>query len=160
MTQKRETVGKISSELLGKSPDSVDPIEIERAMHGDYSKNMFDCWSAGRSSFHGDFFIVVITKREPLMPNVLRNYFFSRVSCPTPDYDQTVYHYKKNDDVLDFLWVIPSKDACIQLSEQATSVAPEEWGLLNYVLRFADGSLYKIAKKLNGEAEDSILLVQ
>lgn len=160
MTQRRETVGKISSELIGKSPDSVDPIEIERAMHGDYSKNLFDCWGAGRSNFHDNFFIVVITKMEPLMPNVLRNYFFSRASCPTPDYDQTVYHYKKNEDVLDFLWVIPSKDACLHLVKNAAVVDKAEWGLLNYVLKFADGTLYKMVKNLNGEVKDSCLLVQ
>jgi hypothetical protein len=159
MTKNRETVGKISSDLLIKAPDSVDPIEIERAMHGDYSKNMFECWSSARSHFGSDFFIIVITKKEPLMPNVLRNYFFARESCPTPDYDQTVYHYKKLDDELDFLWVIPSKDACLMFAEQASSIAPEEWGLLGFVLKFADGSLYRLAKKLNNERDDSSVLL-
>lgn len=156
--KKRRTVGDISSELLAKKPESTDPIEIERSMHEDYSKNMLACWTDARAKYTGDFFIVVITKREPLMPNVFRNYFFARSSCPTPDYDQTVYHYKKTDDFLDFLWVIPSKDACLQLKENAAHVPQEEWGLLNFVFKFADGSLYKMAKELNNEMPDSIEL--
>ena len=37
-------------------------------------------------------------------------------------------------------------------------VMPEERQLLQFVLDFADGSLFQLAKKLNGETIDSILL--
>ena len=156
----RETVGKISLDLLNKTPITQDPIEIERAMHGEYLKNILNCISDASNAFSNDTFIVVITKKEPLMPNVLRNYFLSRSSCPTPDYDQTVYHYKKDSDNIALLWVIPSKDTCLTLKENASSVAIEEWELLSNVLKFADGTLYKLAKKLNNEMEDSSELVQ
>ena len=159
MMKNRETVGKISSDLINKTPDSVDPVEIEREMQGDYGKNLLECWNTSRNTYGGDFFIIVITKKEPLMPNVLRNYFFSRESCPSPDYDQAVYHYRKNDDVLDFLWVIPSKDACLMFIDQASSIVPGEWGLLAFVLKFADGSLYRLSKRLNNEIDDSALLI-
>ena len=42
-TRSRDTVGKISSDLLNKTPYSNDPIEIERAMHEDYVKNVTAC---------------------------------------------------------------------------------------------------------------------
>jgi hypothetical protein len=160
MTDKRPTVGKIASELLAKTPDSIDPIEVEQTLHDNYEVNLLECFNNAKKDMQGDFFIVVITKKEPLMQNVLRNYFFARRSCPTPDYDQTVYHYKSEHDFLDFVWVIPSKHACLTLMDHKIDLVPEQWGLLEFVLQFADGTLYRKAKKLNNEAIDSSLIIQ
>ena len=160
---KRDTVGKYALDLANKVPDSRDPIELEQEMHAEYEKNIFECIEKCKKSFQVPvgswFYVVVLTKREPLMPNVLRHYFLGRLSCPTPDYDQAVYAYDPHQDRIDFLWVIPSRDAAQHLRDNALQVAPAEKDLLNYVLQFADGTLFKIAKKLNGEAEDSPLLV-
>jgi hypothetical protein len=155
---RRETIGKISSELLAKQPDSLSPIEIERTLHQDYEKNIFECIDRGKKDFYGDFFVVVITKQEPLMQNVLRHYFICRLSCPSPDYDQTVYKYTRATEIIEFIWVIPSRETCFTLKENSTQVVPAEYGLLEFVLKFADGTLYKLAKSLNGEADDSALL--
>ena len=159
-TKTRETVGKISSELLNKIPDTTDPIALERAMHGEYVDNIDGCVRVSRNDYPNNFFVVVITKKERVMQNVLRNYFFARSTCPTPDYDQTVYQYIKEDDRLDLLWVIPSKDACMMFVEQRALVDPSEYELLNFVLQFADSTLYKLSKKLNGEELKSNMLVQ
>lgn len=151
MEEKKDTVGKISLELMQKEPDTRNAIELEREMHTEYEKNIYDCIENNKNKFHGNFFIVVITKMEPLMKNVLRNYFFARHSCPTPDYDQTLYYYNKDQESIEFLWVIPSRDACKLLKEYALEVVPEEKGLLKFVLDFADGTLMNITKKLNKE---------
>ena len=158
--QTRDTVGKISTDLLAKTPYSNDPIEIERALHKDYVKEVTACIETNKNQLVGDFFVVVLTKKESLMENVLRHYFFARSSCPTPDYDQTVYHYHADIENIEFLWVIPSKDACITFMEQSSSIAPEEWGLLYFVLKFADGTLFKQAKILNNEKLDTPELIQ
>lgn len=155
---KRDTVGKISSELIQKMPESQDPIELERAMHENYERHIFDCVDRGTKEFFGDFYVIVITKRERLMNNVIRDYFFPRQSCPTPDWDQVVYRYHRTAEILEFLWVIPSKDTCEHLTINALSVVESERDLLNFVLEFNDGSLLRLAKKLNGEQIDSPLL--
>jgi hypothetical protein len=155
----RETVGKYALKALEKEPVSRDPIEIERMLHQDYDKNMFECLDRCKKEFDGDFYIVVITKKEPLMQNVLRHYFFGRISCPTPDYDQTVYKFSRATEVIEFIWVVPSRECCLTLRENVAEVAPAEYPLLDFVLKFADGTLFKLAKQLNGEAEDSSLLV-
>lgn len=151
----RDTVGKVAYDLLQKNESPQSAIDLEREMHKDYVQNIHDAIFRGKQDFSGNFYIVVITKKEPLMKVVIRNYFTPRKSCPTPDYDQTVYRYKRADDLLEFLWVIPSKDTCILLKENALQVAPEEQELLRYVLDFADGTLFKLAKKLNGEKLNS-----
>jgi hypothetical protein len=44
------------------------------------------------------------------------------------------------------------------MTENAIAIPESERELLNFVLDFQDGTLLKLAKKLNGEEEDSPLL--
>jgi hypothetical protein len=85
------------------------------------------------------------------MQNVLRNYFFPRNSCPTPEWDQAVYFYSRKDEKIDFMWVIPSKDTCKLFKENALLIAPEEKELLQFILEFEDGTLLEKSRLLNGE---------
>jgi hypothetical protein len=155
----KKTIGKIATELAQKSHDNTHTAhdQMEESL-SDWDKNIFECVERSKKDFSGDFYLVVVTKKERLLTNVIRNYFMTRISCPTPDYDQTLYKYNSADESLAFLWVIPSKDACLMLKENAMLVMPEERQLLQFVLDFADGSLFEMAKKLNGESENSILL--
>lgn len=154
MEDKKKTVGQVSLELSQKEPDTRDPIELEREMHTDYEKNFWECVNDFKKQSSNDFFIVVLTKRERVMQNVLRNVFFARHSCPTPNYDQAVYRYDALNNAVDFIWVIPSRETCFMLKENALQVVPEEKELLKYVLDFADGTLYNLAKQLNKEDEN------
>lgn len=157
-SKKKDTVGKISSELLNKTPESQDPIELERAMQEDYMKELLDTIDKGIKEYSHDFYITVITKNEKLMPNVFRNYFFHRKSCPTPEYDQSVYRYNRPLERVEYLWTVPSKEACIHLKKNALQVVSEEKGLLNFVLQFYDGTLLRLSKKFNNEKDNSPIL--
>ena len=159
MADKREKAGKIAQDLMQKEPDTRDPIELERAMHQDYESNIIECVQEGSKKFSSNFYVVVITKKEKLMPNVIRNYFIHRLTCPTPDYDQTVYFYNRKEDYLEFMWVIPSKDTCDLLRFNALEVHQTEKELLKYVLDFYDGSLLNLARRLNKEHEDKPLVL-
>jgi hypothetical protein len=160
MKKKKETVGAVALDLMQKTPESRDPIEIQKAMQEDYLKELVTCVDIHKPLLLGNFFIVVITKNEKLMPNVFRNYFSARQSCPTPDYDQSVFKYDRSDDCIEYIWTIPSKDACYHLKDNALLVAPQERQLLKFVLEFADGTLYKLCKKLNNEEEKSPFIVK
>lgn len=148
--EKRDTVGSYSYELLQKDPESRDPIELQREFHkDDYEKNILEAIDRGNKLYTAPFYIVVITKREPLMQNVFRQYFFSRQTCPRSDWDQVVYSY--SNDSLEFLWAIPDKNTCDLLKDNAMIVSQDERVLLQFVLDFSDGSLDRRAKVLNGE---------
>ncbi|MFI5332559.1 MAG: hypothetical protein ACHQVS_00490, partial [Candidatus Babeliales bacterium] len=126
----------------------------------DFDKELFACWEQERKKYTGDFYIVVITKKEKLLANVIRNYFFSRQSCPTPDWDQTVYKVSRYlDDAIDYLWCIPSREICQEFIHDPLSVPEEEKQLLSHVLDFNDGTLFRLAKQLNGEELASPLLI-
>lgn len=154
----RKTVGQLSTELMQKEPETRSPIEQMRESLTDYEKNIYECVDRGKKEFPNNFFVVVITKKERLMPNVLRNYFTCRLSCPTPNYDQTLYKYDKQLDSVEFIWTIPDRETCHILRDNAVNVVKSERELLKFVLDFNDGTLYKLCKLLNGEKEDSPLL--
>jgi len=159
MSKREKTVGQVSLDLVSKTPETLSPIEQMRESLTEYDKNINECIETNKKIYAGDFFIVVITKKEPLMENVLRNYFMARSTCPTPDYDQTVYRYDKKAGDIEFIWTIPSKHTCLTFIENKDEIVPDEWGLLKFILEFADGTLYKKAKELNGEEEKSNLII-
>jgi hypothetical protein len=154
----RDTVGKLATELLIKEPETKDPIELQREIQKNYEDQIVECINRGRNEFPHSFYVVVIHKKERLLPNVIRNYFAARLSCPTPEYDQVVYKYHRSENALEFLWVVPSQDTCQLLKDNALQIAPEEKDLLYFVLSFYDGTLLTKSKMLNGEKKDSPLL--
>ena len=149
----RETVGKISLDLMkNSSHDTHSAHEQMVEQLSEFDTDLWLCVDAHKKVWPSqNFYIVAITKRERLMSNVIRNFFLGRLSCPTPDYDQAVYFYNCGNDDLEFLWVIPSRQACFYFISHPLEIAPEESHLLRYVLNFADGSLFKMAQKRNNE---------
>ena len=156
--EKRDTVGKISSDLLQKDMGQVSVIDQQREMQKKYLDNLVKCVEDNKKVYPGNFFVVVETKVEPLMPNVSRDFFFERWTCPTPTYDESVYRYNRQDDRIEYLWTLPSRDACYYIKENALIVDKSEQELKYCVLGLFDGSLLRRAKELNNEKLDSILL--
>jgi hypothetical protein len=74
-----------------------------------------------------------------------------RKSCPGPDYDQAVYHFHGATGNLELKWVVPSRDTCFYMIDNAFTLPPNQKTLLGYVIEFRDGTLFKLMKKLNGE---------
>ncbi len=154
MNEEKKTVGQISLELSQKQPDSKDPIELQREMQKEYIDNLLECVTKHKKEYNSDFYVVVLTKKERLMQNVLRNYFLAAKACPTPTYDQAVYKYRKENEDVVFLWVVPSKDTCEHFKTNALDVMKyggEERELLRYVLLFYDKKLDELAMHENGE---------
>ncbi len=156
----RQTAGKIATDLMQKELETACPVEQGTEMTKSYVKELERTLKEGISTWSSDFFIVVLTKKERLLQNIIRNYFFYRRTCPTPDYDQAVYHYKREGNRVRFLWVIPARDMCFKLKANAATLADEYKELLGYILDFADGTLYKKACILNNEdiLEGSVVL--
>lgn len=148
-----KTVGAHSLELSQQKQEKISLVEQQEAMTEDYWKELCACVNDGYSKYKDSFYVVVITKREKLLSNVLRNYFLHRQSCPTPQYDESVYRYNRDAGRIEYLWTVPSKDTCIYLAENKLLVHTSEHQLLNFVLDFYAGKLDLLAKKFNGEIE-------
>lgn len=149
----KKTVGAHSLELSLQIPEKISIIEQQQAMQEDYMKYLLDIVDEGFKLYPGDFYVVVITKNEKLMPNVFRNYFFHRSTCPTPDYDQSVYRYNRSAERVEYIWTIPTKEACLYILDNQLIIDKSEHDLLNFVLDFKNGKLYDLAKKFNKEDE-------
>jgi len=149
---RKKNLGEISVELSAKDPGNHTIAEQGEAQLKDYIPNLIEATTKGKKAMpNQDFFVVVLTKRERLMQNVFRHYFFTRISCPTPDYDQAVYHYSHFKDEVEFVWVIPDPYTCAYFMEHAFDLAPEDKCLLEFIMKFNDGTLEREAKRLNGE---------
>ena len=153
MAKPRDTVGKLSAELLQQDTvkDATAGERMQQQLH-DYEAHIAEWVNSGKNNFTGDFFVVVITKRERLMPNVMRNYFIPRKSCPTPTYDQMVYKFHRKDEALEFVWAVPSMVAVKDLLKHKHDIDPSFFALLKMVMDFTDGTLEKKAKTFNDES--------
>jgi len=161
----QKTAGAYSYELQEKAiagtADNADSIELQRSVHkGDnseksYEEEVWDCIDRGRkdSSIQKDFYIVVLVKKERHLQNIIRQYFFYRQSCPTPEYDQTVYKYHRKNDDLEYLWTVANNVSCIALVSdlQSGALHPDHERLANMAEAFMNRRLDAYAAKLNGE---------
>ena len=148
----RKTVGQASQELI-KDQHTQDHAASEQGqeMLREYESGVHEAIQTGIKTWKGDFYVVVLTKQERLMKNVIRLYMLTRQSCPTPQHDQTVYLYHRVSGDIEELWTVPSLQACVTLVNEALMVHPDERQLLDYVLQFRDGTLLRKAQELNGE---------
>lgn len=163
------TMGKILQDTQQANAGIIhDPYEIQRAHEKEYLENLewcvkhalkeVDCIKKceesckSRSKMEGDFYVVVLLKKEKALEGVFRTYFIASLSCPTPHFDQTVYKYNSHKGTIEFLWVVPDKYLCQEFREFKDECHPEQHALLNYVLSYYSGELYQLSKRLNGES--------
>lgn len=148
----KETVGKVARDLMLKEQDNTHSATDQmREQLEHYEENIYEAIERGKKQHEGDFFVVVLTKKERLMHNVLRNYFFTRISCPTPEWDQVVYRFDRAGEFLEFLWTIPARDICEYLKDNALNVSDDDRELLEFVMAYDDGTLLALSKQMNGE---------
>jgi hypothetical protein len=179
--EEREKIGKIATDILSKSQDKNTIIDVQREATKDYltqidwaikhAKKQVDCSHllgggrgheacAAREALVGDMYVVVLTKKEALLQNVLRLSFHTRITCPTPDYNQTVFFYHDKTGDLEYLWTVPDEQTCAVFYDNAVDIVPAERQLLGFILDFLSGALLAEAKKRNGESKliDGIVL--
>lgn len=158
--EKRKSVGELSNELLEKTPDTLDPIELQREIQGDsYEVQFMEAMDRSMGKYHRDFFIVTVNQRFRLFSNVCRTYFIDRISCPTPDFDQNVYRINRKTGQIEFLWAIPDKNTCLDMYNDPLAVPEEQLELRKFVFEFYDGTLLNKAKKLNNEEAADLIIV-
>ena len=160
--QRAKTLGHLVVENGQKDhPGIVSVMELVAEANKDYEQKLIATIEDGKLKRTGDFFVVILFKKERLFEEVLHSIFFHRQTCPTPTTSQCVYKYHRDPERLEFLWVIPDKDTCIYYCDNALQVVPEERDLLNFILDFMSGNLDQKCRDLNGETinQPRIILV-
>lgn len=154
-----ERVGEKAIDLRVKSDMQTDAIELEREIHqGTNSKKSYEeeIWTTidrglSDSSISGDFFIVVLFKKERHLQNIIRHYFFYRKTCPTPTYDQTVYKYHRHSKEVEYIWTVPDNVTCLNLPLCKHDLPDEHQRLVHMIEAFRCGDLDRYCAKLNNE---------
>jgi hypothetical protein len=147
-------IGKIAYQQSLKDPYDQNSYEYSGETVKSLEKEVLETVQAGLKKYpREDFFVVILTKKEQLMLNTIRNYLFVRKTCPLPFYDQIVWRYDHLKDDLEFLWVLPAKDIANMFLANVKLVDPSEYCLLQYLIKYRDGDLHALAKKLNKEHE-------
>jgi hypothetical protein len=157
MDKTKQTAGAIYTQLQSQRQESITAFEMQEAMQEDYIPKLVAQVELDKKKIKGDLFIEVVTKRDPLMPKMVGNWFKSRLTCPTPNYDQSVFHYDRRKDSIEYLWTIPDLPMCKFLIRHALNLSELDKSLLKYVLDFRDGTLLQLAKHLNKETLNSDL---
>lgn len=156
VSSKEKTVGQASLELQQKD-EKINSIDLQREIHKGNENE--DSWEnqvrlavkRGLQDFEKDFYVVVLFKKERTMINVVRQYFFPRESCPTPEFDQVVYSYDRKDEKLEMLWVVPDHQTSRALANSMGDIDPEYWELAAYARAFWSGELDQKCAAQNGE---------
>ncbi len=140
-----------------------DIIEYRRAMEPDIMARIYNTAAQSRVQdgyFGKDFYIVLLTTADRVLrqPKIS---IFSRKSCPTPVYKQSVWKYKTLSGQLEFLWSIP--DAILYyhiLRNQSKYLADKETtDIAKFVVLMENGELLDWVKKENGEKVDALIRI-
>ena len=149
-----ETTGAASHRLLSQQEEpAFEAPEYQREMHKTFEENITEAVRRGLKLGRDVFYIVVLFRKDRLMSNVVRQQFFPRITCPTPDYDQTVYRYSKATGDLEYLWTVPDQASTQLLLFQGGDLPEEYKQLSQFCQEYILGNLERKAAALNGELE-------
>ena len=105
-----------------------------------------------------DFYVVLVNNKERLMQGI-RSLVFTRISCPTPVYSQSVWKYHQDSGQLEYLWTIPGESLYRFILQQAHQFLAdkETRQLAQYVTLMETGELLEWVKKENGNKKDAVI---
>lgn len=156
----KKTIGQLSYDLKKQTPHMANVLELSKESEKSYIDSLRECVDTSQQRFRGDFFVEVKTVKEQLLDNVLRNKFHALNCCPSPEYDQTVFKFDHKKGQIEHIWTLPDKESSYMLVHYRNQVVPEERQLLNFVINYASGELFKLMKRLNGEELATPKLIQ
>jgi hypothetical protein len=153
----KTTVGQLYLENMAKNVnnDMTLASDITKPQLSECEKEVWDCYYKNKDRYKHDFALVVLLLNHRAMDKMKRAKYFTRHTVPSPDYDQIVFYCRKNKDIPEYLWTVPDIETCNRMMAYKYQVPPEEYGLLQHVLDFYDGTLLKKAKFYNNEPFDT-----
>lgn len=145
----KETVGQASHRLLCNKDTKQGIVDTQREVDKGYFEECQKCIERKpHSEWKDPWYLIVINKKERLMENVVRRYFFGRQSLPTPEYDQTVWKFYPQSGNLRYVWTIPCKNTCLWMYNNQNEIPEEHKELGKFVVDFMENRLYDVSLKI------------
>ncbi len=149
MKEKKKTAGELIAENLKRVPDIASAQDVGKELYKNFEKWMYEWIEKGRTTYEGDFFIIVNLKLEQSLEHAPHIIPELRQTCPDPFYDQSVWHYKKELDELEFLWSIPDLGTTLLFKDDPLNCPSDQKDLRECILDFLDGTLQQKTVQLN-----------
>lgn len=140
MSDNHITVGKAAYDRL-RNPDAKQGIiDTQREMQKGYIDQLVIC-AKRYPDWKEPFYICVITKKERILENVIRNYFFARQTRPSPDYNMALYQYDPVFEKITFEWCLPDPETVDFILANINTLTNEQDQLKDFCLRFKNHML-------------------
>lgn len=133
-----KTVGAAAVELMAKGDQRQSVIDTQREMTKGYIQELIKCALCGARVYGKEkpFYVCVQTRRERLLPNVIRNQFYHRMTRPEPEFDLALYHYEPKEEQLRFVWCIPDTQTVMEMAQPEFTPTREQEQLFSFVRAF------------------------
>jgi hypothetical protein len=156
----REKAGKIFADLRAKRTlaDRTDSTQLMRLMGKDIMEQLHAEVEKVKSKYKKDFYIEFCIKKPLLISDLPEWYCIDRHTAPTPFPDRGCFKYSFSTDTFEFLWHVPSHEEMNYYLNNKHNLTKPEQEAFNDVLKYLDGSLLRLAKKLNNEVNDYELI--
>lgn len=141
--RKKQTVGEASYNLLSKGDERQSVVDTQREMQKGYIDQLIICAKRGEDAYGKEkpFYVCVQSRRERLLPNVIRSVFYHRITRPSPNYDLSLYWYNPKDEQLCFVWCIPDIETVEDMSHPEFIPSFDDKQLYGFVMAFLQGRL-------------------
>lgn len=147
----KRTVGQLAYDMHLKPQDPITFFEQAKLDMSGLDKVIKECHDLGKKGLpNKDFFIEIQIKWERVFEDRVYHILpFVRRSCPTPQYDQTVFRYKHKDDLLEYMWTLPDQETYNFYRDNTAAVTPDRYVLLKHVLEDVSGDLLNKVDAIN-----------
>ncbi len=135
-----KSVGQVAYELLNKSPEKINVIDMQREMQKTALHEIDDIIKK-HGNYSPKYYIVYMLQRERTMPNAIRQRFIVRKTRPDPNYDCSLFSYDNKSSELVFHWSIPDEQTCEYMLHNKEEISKDQKNLLSYVEKFANNTL-------------------
>lgn len=131
--EKNKIVGQEVFDILSKDQPMQTVGETLDTFGPDFAKFMEKTVEDNKEKYKSPFYILVLTKKDYFMPNLIRNWFISRQTPPhafnlMEDYTnatKTLYIVDAQKGLCKLLWSLPGLDECFSIARHPLTFAPE-----------------------------------
>jgi hypothetical protein len=151
------TIGEIKKKQAAADVGDATIADVSEGMSKPYMNSLFSAVAEGKLKLpNQDFYVVMLTKVERLLTKNVHFYPIVRLTCPSTNYDQSVYFYDHKNETLEFLWTIPDKETIFRFKMYPETITEEEKPLIPYVKNYLSLHYDRLARIRNGEKENQI----
>lgn len=143
---KRKTAGELSLKTQ-RDTTNYDMLDAGHALCDDVLDGLMECIRIHKKIIdEPEFCVGLILAGDPLIQNVMRRKFYAFPFLPKPRPNQSVFLYRKENDSICRLWVLPRAQTMAVLSTMS-HVAPQWKTMKRWADAFYDGKFFELIRE-------------